>query len=135
MSEVKNTTVGGVIPRNGKGEVRKTWTVSGGGEAKKVAANPTGTRKPTHPDRRERRATADEVLAARRLKTDGQQLAELDARFGKGLGAAKERCRLLGFNGEEGSRIRDYCLRKNVASKLETPDDVRALLKKIERGG
>lgn len=42
----------------------------------------------------QRRAGASERQAARDKLTDAQQLASLDATFGKGKGARKERARL-----------------------------------------
>ena len=46
-------------------------------------------------ERREQlRAIADENTEARASRTDKQQLATLDKRLGKGVGAEKERARL-----------------------------------------
>jgi hypothetical protein len=137
MSETtaKTTTTGGIIPKNKRGEVRKTWIVTGG-EAKKVTGNPTGTRKPAHPREKERAADARLMEIERRQRSNEEQLHLLDQRFGKGLGASKERAKLLGFPASDCRAIKDYVLAKQARDiKLESAADVTRFLEKIKRGG
>lgn len=72
--------------------------------------------------KKERQVTAQKVIETRNNRTDEEQLALLDQRFGKGQGAAKERERLL-------SKITAH----KVVEKIEPKEEVPQKTKRIKK--
>ena len=72
--------------------------------------------------KKERQVTAQKVIETRNNRTDEEQLALLDQRFGKGQGAVKERERLL-------SKI----TARKVVEKIEPKEEAPQKTKRIKK--